>query len=155
MLNTKYKFYFLFRQWMRPTGFSLVEILIALTLLGIAGTFVATKIFEQLTEGQIQSTKIQMSNFKNILADYRRKCGLYPTTEQGLDALIQKPEGGRECKNYPDGGFMGDGAANIPADPWDEPYTYESNGKTFSIVSYGPDREPDTEDDIQYPEAKQ
>ena len=136
-------------------GFSLVEILIALTLLGIAGTFVATKIFEQLEEGQIQSTKIQMSNFKNVLADYRRKCGLYPTTEQGLDALIQKPEGGRECKNYPDGGFLGDGASSVPDDPWDEPYVYESDGKTFRIVSYGPDRDAETEDDIQFPEAKQ
>ncbi len=140
------------RQLTQPAGFSLIEILIALTLLGIAGTFVASKIFEQLTEGQIQSTKIQMTSFKNILADYRRKCGLYPSTDQGLEALIQKPSGGKECKNYPADGFMQEEI--IPNDPWEEPYLYESDGKKFKIISYGPDREPDTEDDIQYPEKR-
>lgn len=123
----------------QSAGFSLIEILIALTLLGIAGTFVAGQIFKQLTEGQIKSTHIQMGNFKSILQDYRRKCGRYPTTDQGLDALIAKPTGGKECKNYPPDGFMD--AEEVPRDPWDEEFFYESNGKKFNIWSYGPDRE--------------
>ena len=133
-------------------GFTLIEILIALTLVGIAATFVVGKIFERLEEGRIQATKIQMSNLKNILADYRRKCGRYPTTEQGLEALVEKPApaGGRDCKNYPEGGFTEDG--KIPDDPWDGPYMYKSTGKKFSITSYGPDTLEGTEDDITYPE---
>ena len=119
-------------------GFSLIEILIALTLLGIAGTFVAGQIFSQLTEGQIKATNIQMKSFKSILQDYRRKCGLYPLTDQGLDALINKPSGGKECRSYPAEGFMD--AEEIPRDPWDEEYFYESDGRDFNIWSLGPDR---------------
>ena len=72
-------------------GFSLIEILVALTLLGIAGTFVASRVYDQLRRGQIQAAEIQMNNFKGILGDFRRKCGRYPTTEQGLEALVKAP----------------------------------------------------------------
>ena len=129
-------------------GFSLIEILIALTLIGIAGTFVAGKIFEQLEEGQVQAARIQMSNFDSRLKDFRRKCGFYPSSEQGLEALVQKPVGGKECKNYPPDGFIDGG--EVPNDPWDELYIYESDGRKFDIKSFGPDREPETEDDISY-----
>ncbi|CBW26141.1 putative general secretion pathway export protein G [Halobacteriovorax marinus SJ] len=122
----------------QSAGFSLIEILIALTLLGIAGTFVAGQIFSQLTEGQIKAANIQMKSFKSILQDYRRKCGTYPLTDQGLDALLNKPSGGKECRNYPPEGFMD--ADEIPRDPWDEEYFYESDGRDFNIWSYGPDR---------------
>ena len=118
-------------------GFSLIEILVALTLLGLAGTFVAGKIFDQLHEGRVKSAKIQMNSFKARLQEFRRKCGTYPTTDQGLEALISKPSTGRECKNYPPNGFIeGD---SIPLDPWDNDYDYKSDGKTFDIISFGND----------------
>ena len=121
------------------SGFSLVEILVALTLLGLAGTFVAGKIFQSLYEGQVQSTRIQMQGLKARLKEYRRKCHSYPTSDQGLEALVTKPSGGRECRNYPPEGFIdGDEA---PRDPWDNDFIYESNGKTFNITSLGPDGE--------------
>lgn len=120
-------------------GFSLVEILVALTLLGIAGTFVAGKIFDSLLDGQIQSAKIQMNAFKARLQEFRRKCGFYPTSDQGLEALISKPTSGRECPNYPPNGFI-DGE-EIPLDPWNNDYVYTSDGKKFDIMSYGPDQE--------------
>ena len=59
-------------------GFSLIEILIALTLLALAGTFVVGKFMDNLHEGQVQSTKIQMSNLEGRLKEFRRKCGFYP-----------------------------------------------------------------------------
>ncbi|MBT7609826.1 MAG: type II secretion system major pseudopilin GspG [Bacteriovoracaceae bacterium] len=121
------------------SGFSLVEILVALTLLGIAGTFVAGKIFDSLLDGQIQSTRIQMNAFKARLQEFRRKCGYYPTTDQGLESLISKPTSGRECTNYPPNGFIeGD---ELPQDPWNSDYVYSSDGKKFDIMSYGPDQE--------------
>lgn len=118
-------------------GFSLIEILIALTLLGIAGTFVAGRIFDQLHEGQVQSTKIQMNALAARLKEYRRKCGSYPTTEQGLESLVRKPTTGRECRNYPPNGFLE--APQVPRDPWDVEFVYTSDGRNFNIMSYGPD----------------
>lgn len=120
-------------------GFSLVEILIGLTLIAIAGTFVAGKIFEQLQEGQITSTKIQIRNLGGLLQEYRRKCGTYPTTDQGLQALLEKPTGGRECKRYPNGGFIGGGNPKVPVDAWENDFVYESDGRTYTIISYGND----------------
>lgn len=118
-------------------GFSLIEILIALTLLGLAGTFVAGRIFDQLHEGQVQSTKIQMNALAARLQEYRRKCNVYPTTAQGLNALVSKPSTGRECRNYPPNGFLE--SPQVPRDPWDYDFIYTSDGRSFNIMSYGPD----------------
>lgn len=120
-------------------GFSLIEILIALTLLAVAGTFVVGKFYDNLQEGRINAARINMSNLEQRLKEFRRKCGFYPTTEQGLDALVSKPSGGRECKDYPQNGFI-DGDA-VPKDPWDHDFLYESDGKNFNIYSYGNDGE--------------
>jgi general secretion pathway protein G len=116
-------------------GMSLVEILIALTLLAVAGTFVTLNVLENLDEGNIKAAKIQITNFKGILKDYRRKCNSYPTTDQGLDALIEKPTSGKECARWTP--FL-DGDS-IPRDPWDGEYDYESDGKDYTITSYGSD----------------
>ena len=121
-------------------GFSLIEILIALTLLAVAGTFVVGRFMDTLHEGQVKSTKIQMSNIDARLKEFRRKCNFYPTTEQSLEALVTKPTGGRECKDYPANGFIE--GEQVPKDPWDNDFIYESDGKTFNIYSHGPDGEP-------------
>lgn len=120
-------------------GFSLIEILIALTLLGLAGAFVAGKVFDRLYEGQVQSTKIQMGNLSERLKEFKRKCGFYPTTDQGLESLVKKP-GGRDCKDYPPSGFI-DGD-KVPQDPWNEDFLFESDGNNFNICSNGQDRAP-------------
>jgi general secretion pathway protein G len=127
------------KQQVSNAGFSLIEILIALTLLGLVGTFVTGKIFALKTEGEIKATHVQMNSIKGLLKEYRRKCGMYPTTDQSLEALLSKPTSGRECKNYPADGFI-DGDM-VPQDAWSEDFIYESNGKKFEIISYGPDRE--------------
>ena len=121
-------------------GFTLVEILIALTLLAIAGTFVAGKIFDQLRDGKISAAQIQMKALADRLQEYRRHCFTYPTTDQGLKALIEKPTGGKECTRYNPGGYIENG--EIPVDPWDMEYIYESDGNTITIKSYGPDQVP-------------
>lgn len=129
----------------QEAGFSLIEILVALTLLGIAGTFVAGKIFEKLEEGQMQAASIQMNALKANLKEFRRKCGFYPATGDGLNALIEPPTS-RECKNYPPEGFLEDGV--IPLDPWEMDYVYKLEGNKPVIISSGPDQEMETEDDI-------
>ena len=118
-------------------GFSLLEILIALALLAGAGTFVAGKIFDSLHEGKVESAKIQMNALADRLKEFRRHCGSYPTTDQGLNSLIEKPSGGRDCKRYNPDGYIEGGV--LPADPWDEEFQYESNGKKFNIFTFGAD----------------
>ena len=120
-------------------GMSLVEILIALTLLGVAGTFVVSSVFDSLREGEVQSTQIQIRNLGKILQDYRRKCRKFPSTEQGLDALISAPTTGKLCKRYPPNGFIQDG--KIPQDPWGTEFIYESTGNKYKIISLGADSE--------------
>ncbi len=118
-------------------GMSIIEILIAITLLGVVGTIVVTNVIGSLNEGEVKTTKIQIKTLGNILLDYRRKCGLYPTSDQGLDALVEAPTSGKECKRYPPGGFLKDGI--IPEDPWGNEYLYESDGRKYTIISFGVD----------------
>ncbi|MCB9095063.1 MAG: type II secretion system major pseudopilin GspG [Halobacteriovoraceae bacterium] len=122
-------------------GFSLLEILIALTLLGIAGAFVASKVLDNLQEGKVEAARIQIQRLGGILDEFKRHCNRYPTTEQGLSALLEKPTavGGRECKRYRPGGYIKDG--KLPLDPWDNEFIYESpdEGRTYTIISLGSD----------------
>ena len=116
---------------------SLIEILIAITLIGLVGTFVVTNLLDNLREGEIKSTKIQIKNIGNILLNYKRKCGIYPTTDQGLEALVEAPTSGKECKRYPKNGFIEGG--KIPQDPWSNDFIYESDGRKYTIISLGVD----------------
>lgn len=125
------------RFWQNEKGFSLMEILIVITLIALAGTFVANQLLDRLAEGNINGAKIQMNSFKQLLEDYRRYCNVYPSTEQGLDALVNKPTNPPECKNYPASGFISGG--KLPSDPWGTPYTYESDGAKYTITSLGSD----------------
>lgn len=133
-------------------GFSLTEILIALTLLAIGGTFVAGKIFESFDEGRADAARTQMGGIASALKDYKRHCNSYPTTDQGLDALLSKPEGGKECKRYRQSGYLE--AEEVPMDPWDNEYVYESEGRSFTISSFGIDGEEGTDDDIYFGKSK-
>ncbi len=118
-------------------GLTLTEILISLTIIGFIATFIGGKIFEQLHEGRVEASKIQMQNLAARLKEFRRHCGRYPTTDQGLDALVEKPTGGTECKRYSPGGYIEEG--KVPLDPWGNPYDYVSDGSNFNIISHGQD----------------
>ena len=124
-------------------GFSLMEIMIALTLMAIGVALVGGRVLDSFEEGKVNSAKSQIGQFKAMMEDYRRYCSMYPTTEQGLDALIAKPTTPPECKSYPASGIMN--AAKVPADPWDNPYDYQSDGKTYVITSYGRGKVPEGE----------
>lgn len=119
-------------------GFSLIEILIALSLLALAGTFVVGQIFDSFHEGRVNSVKIQMNAFSDRLQEFKRHCHFYPTSDQGLRALVEKPTSGRECKKYNPNGYIKDGV--IPLDPWDSEYQYDSDGRSFNIWSFGADQ---------------
>ncbi|MCO5141529.1 MAG: type II secretion system major pseudopilin GspG [Oligoflexia bacterium] len=121
-------------------GFSLIEILIVIALIAVAGTFVTNQLINRLDEGNRSAAGIQINQFKQLLEDYRRYCSIYPTEQQGLDALVAKPTSGPECPNYPAAGFIQGG--KLPIDPWGGAYVYLSpdDGKSYTILSYGTDK---------------
>ena len=122
------------------SGFSLLEILIALALLAGAGTFVMTKVFQSQYKGKVSTARSQMATIVSALKNYKRDCYVYPTGDQGIKALINKPTSGRECKNYDPNGYLGeDSDSEVPFDPWDCEYHYESDGKKIKISSLGAD----------------
>lgn len=118
-------------------GFSLIEMLIVISLIGLIGTWLATNVGNKLQKAKVDGTKIQMRQLGVYLEDFRRVCGFYPTTEQGLDALVSAPSGGRQCKNYDPDGFVKD--RKIPKDGWDADFMYESDGGKYVIRSFGAD----------------
>lgn len=123
-------------------GFTLTEMLIVVAIIGMIGTYAVTKITAQFTKAKVDSTKIMIRNIATTLDNYRLDCNYYPTSDQGLDALITKPaSGGRECKNYNNEGYM----KKKPKDSWDHPFEYESDGMKFLVKSFGADGLPDGE----------
>jgi general secretion pathway protein G len=130
---------------MNQDGMSLIEILIVITLMAVAGSFVMTKVFDRMQEGYQSAARTQINGFKTGLEDFRRYCNQYPTAEQGLEALFAKPTSAPDCPNYPANGIMEGGKP--PLDPWGHPYVYESadGGKSYVITSYGRDGKPDGE----------
>jgi general secretion pathway protein G len=123
-------------------GFTLTEMLIVVAIIAMIGTFAITKISAQFSKAKVDSTKILIRNLATTLDNYRLDCNYYPTTDQGLDALVTKPAGGgRDCKNYNVEGYM----KKKPVDSWNNDFIYESDGLKFLVKSLGADGLPDGE----------
>lgn len=119
-------------------GMSLVEIMIVIVIMGTIAALVGRNVMGRLDQSKVQTTKLQMEGFKSALQDYYLDNNAYPTTEQGLEALVQKPTTGTEPTNYsPDGYIKG---KVIPKDAWGADFIYESDGSKYVIKSLGKDR---------------
>ena len=140
----------------RPRGgFTLVEVLVVMAILVLLAGLVAPRILSSKKKANIQSVTTQIGGFKSALERYALDLDTFPSTEQGLDALIEEPQTDEEgigtAKSKWDGPYLN--ADDVPEDPWGNTYQYEypaSHGKGTSpeIWSFGPDGEDDTEDDI-------
>lgn len=118
-------------------GFSLVEIMIVMTLLGLIGTFAVTNFMKSQEEGKRRGAKILIQQLKTALDDFFRTCNHYPNTAQGLQALIAKP-GDEQCKDYDPNGYIA--GKKVPKDPWDHDFIYLcDDGRHFVLKSLGPD----------------
>lgn len=129
-------------------GFTLIEIMIVLAIVGLLFSFVGVNVIRKFKESKIQAAKIQMASYQQALQAYYLAHNMYPHSSQGLEALIRKPSVGKSPNNYPEGGYFG--KKELVKDPWNNPYRYECEDyQNFSIASDGPDGEPGTDDDIK------
>ncbi|MBI1861023.1 MAG: type II secretion system major pseudopilin GspG [Deltaproteobacteria bacterium] len=129
-------------------GFTLIEIMIVLGIIGLIFSFVGVNIMDNLKESRKKGAKIQIASFQQALQAYYLALNMYPHTSQGLEALVKKPSAGKVPENYPSSGFLG--KKEIPKDPFGNPYRYEcENYQDYTISSDGPDGEQGTDDDVR------
>ncbi|MBX9718634.1 MAG: type II secretion system major pseudopilin GspG [Microbacteriaceae bacterium] len=118
-------------------GFTLLELLVVVVIIGLLASYVGPRYFSQLGKSEITTAKAQMQAFSRALDQYRLDLGRYPTTEQGLNALLIRP--GDEARW--NGPYL---QSAVPLDPWGKAYVYRQPGEKndYDIVSYGKDGAP-------------
>jgi general secretion pathway protein G len=128
-------------------GFTLIEIMIVLAIVGMLFSFVGVNVIKKFRESKTSAAKIQMASYEQALQAYYLAHSMYPSTAQGLQALITVPTVGRVPKNYPEGGYFGKKA--LVKDPFGDDYRYEcEDNQNYTISSDGPDGTAGTDDDI-------
>jgi general secretion pathway protein G len=121
----------------RNAGFTLLELLVVLVILGLLAGYVAPKYFAQVGKSEVKTAKAQIDALEKALDQYRIDTRHYPTTEQGLAALNTKPAD----EAHWDGPYL---KKTVPNDPWGKPYQYRSPGEhgEIDLFSYGRDGVP-------------
>jgi general secretion pathway protein G len=118
-------------------GFTLLELLVVMVIIGLLAGYVGPRLFSQIGKSETKAAKAQINALESALDQYRLDTGRYPSTEQGLTALMVKPAN----ENRWAGPYL---RKNIPDDPWGKPYLYKQPGEhgEFDLFSYGKDGAP-------------
>lgn len=126
----------------KAQGFTLIEMLIVMVILGLLAALVAPRMFGKVGRSRQQAAKAQISLFETALDTYRLDVGKYPATDMGLRALREKPQ---DVERW-DGPYL---PKDIPLDPWGNSYEYSSPGEhgEFDIMSFGADGRPGGENE--------
>lgn len=116
-------------------GFTLVEILVVITIIGLIMSLVGPRVLSYLSDSKVKTARIQIQGFSSALDLYHLDNGRYPTSTEGLGALVQKPDGATTWN----GPYLNGNA--VPKDPWGRPYVYKFPGQhgAYDIVSLGPE----------------
>jgi general secretion pathway protein G len=117
------------------TGFTLIEILVVVVIIGILGAVIVPQLLGRPDQARITAAKSDIRSLANALDIYRLDNFSYPSTEQGLEALVATPSGFPEPKNYNPDGYI----KKLPTDPWGSPYIYERSEVGFALFSLGGD----------------
>jgi general secretion pathway protein G len=126
-------------------GFTLIELMVVIVILGILAGLIVPRIMGRPDEARQAKARIQLESLETALKLYKLDNGNYPTTEQGLQALVEAPAVGALAKNWRQGGYLEKG--KVPKDPWDNDFVYISPGAhgDYDLSSRGADGEPDGE----------
>lgn len=120
-------------------GFTLIEMLVVIVIIGVLAAVVAPRLFGKTDEARVAAAKVQIENFSTALEMYAESAGGFPTTAQGLEALVAKPSSPPVPRNW----SKTLNRDEIPKDPWGNPYQYLAPGKhnpdAFDLFSYGKD----------------
>ena len=117
------------------SGFTLIEILIVVVILGILGAVVVPNILSRPDTARVQAAQTDLRALSQTLEIYRLDNFQYPSSEQGLESLVDRPSGFPEPKNWNPEGYL----KKLPTDPWGSPYLYEKTGSSYSLISLGAD----------------
>lgn len=117
-----------------PRGFTLLELLVVIVIIGMLAAYVGPKYFAQLSKSEVEVARAQIESFEKALDTFRLDVGRYPSTEEGLSALVVQPPALAKWN----GPYL---KKDVPMDPWARPYLYKSPGSKneFEIVSLGKD----------------
>jgi general secretion pathway protein G len=126
-------------------GFTLIELMVVIVILGILAGLIVPRIMGRPDEARRAKARIQLESLETALKLYKLDNGNYPSTEQGLHALVEPPTVGTPLKNWRQGGYLEKG--KVPKDPWDNDFVYISPGAhgDYDLISRGADGEPDGE----------
>ncbi|MGD9947569.1 MAG: type II secretion system major pseudopilin GspG [Desulfobulbus sp.] len=120
-------------------GFTLIELMVVMVILGILAGLIVPRIMDRPEEARRTKAAVQIQSIEQALKLYKLDNGQYPTTEQGLQALVDPPAVGNLAKKWRTGGYLEKG--KVPKDPWDNDFLYICPGLhgDFDLSSYGPD----------------
>ena len=119
----------------RAGGFTLIEILVVVVIIGILGAIIVPNLLSRPDQARITAAQTDLRQLANALDMYRLDNFQYPSTEQGLDALVQRPAGFPEPRNWNPDGYV----KSLSTDPWGSPYVYERRSTDFTLFSLGAD----------------
>ena len=124
----------------KQKGFTLIEIMVVIVILGILGALVVPRLMGRPDEARAVAARQDINTLAQALKLYRLDNARYPTSEQGLSALVSKPSSGPQPKNWKPGGYV----ERLPVDPWGNPYQYAAPGThgEIDIWRLGADGEP-------------
>ncbi|WP_404419672.1 type II secretion system major pseudopilin GspG [Marinospirillum sp.] len=128
----------------KQKGFTLLEVMVVLVIIGLLVAIVAPNVLDNQDKAMVQKARADLSSLEQALEMYRLDNFNYPTTEQGLDALVEKPSVAPEPKNYRENGYI----RRLPSDPWGNDYQYRQPGEhgRVDIYSLGADGREGGED---------